>query len=503
MKKRILSIFLVLVFFASYAQNSFAQSNTADFTSSSEITFDFFRLALQEQGSSTEKTWSQKKHPFVALGGVLGFNILLASWNRYMIGSGWAKTGWSEWDHFWERELKWDRDWYWTNYVLHPYQGSMYYMASRGSNLNQAESFAVTLLGSAFWEYLCECNAPSKNDMIYTSVGSFCVGEMLFRLSQEANEINRLFGLALNPQRLWTEYIWQIKQKNTHSNINSLSVGIDLGNSVTKTKIKNYDSSAYTANENYPVFGMFDFNVVYNDPYGFDSNTPYSQFDLYFQGGLGNGSGVSGPCAYESIDEKMFYDIRIFSDAVLLARPLVLSSEKDTTLALTMIYDFDWHSFYMISSLAPGFAFKQRIQYEQSTFEWQAHLAGILLGTTDYYYIHRKVIELPKGTLRSYNHNVGAETVLKFKYDSEKAGTFALNFRGYAMYAFYDQLQECTEAGWDLIGLLNASFEYPLSKKVRIGFSEELLAKAELFNNMNNVYYLVNTAKVFARLKLK
>ena len=99
--------------------------------------------------------WNERKHPFVALTGALGFNVLLATWNRYMIGSNWANTGWDEWNHFWEREMSWDRDWYWTNFFLHPYQGSMYYMASRGSNLNQLESFLITALGSYSWEYLC------------------------------------------------------------------------------------------------------------------------------------------------------------------------------------------------------------------------------------------------------------------------------------------------------------------------------------------------------------
>ena len=135
-----------------------------------------------------------KKHWFTAVGGMLFFNVGLSSYNRFVTKSDWAQVGSDEWNRFWERTLEYDRDWYWTNFVLHPYQGSIYYMVSRGSNLTFYESFGVTLLGSAFWEYLCETNAPSINDMYYTSVGSFAVGEMLYRLSLNADELSEILA---------------------------------------------------------------------------------------------------------------------------------------------------------------------------------------------------------------------------------------------------------------------------------------------------------------------
>lgn len=463
---------------------------------SSDVTFDSSVV-------SSEKSWSDAKHPFVALGGAMGFNLILATWNRYMIGSGWAKTGPDEWFHFWERDMSWDRDWYWTNYFLHPYQGSMYYMSARGSNLNQLESMGITVLGSAFWEWFCETNEPSKNDMIYTTIGSFCVGEMFFRLSQESNEVSRLLGIALNPQRMWTEYVCGVKQKNTHSNIHSLSLGLSAGNVIAGTELKDVDNELYEQQETYPAFGMFELNVDYNDPYTHDSNDPYSQFSLYVQGGLGKGSGTAGLCAYEDVDEKLFYDIRIFSDAMLFARTFNAGENKDTSAGLTMIYDFEWHSYYMLSSLAPGVAIKQRINGDESVTEWQAQLGGIILGTTDYYYYHRRM-GVPEGTIRSYSNNTGAEALLKFKYKKENGSCFDLNFRGYAMYDFYGQIQTGNEStGWEYVGLVTAGFEVPVSKKVNLGLKDELYGKYAFYRKVPDVKQLVNTAKVYAKIDLK
>lgn len=503
--KPVLCLFLFLAGI-SVLPAQISQSSSGPVNVNNEISFDVSLLS-GESGASFfggwTGEWNERKHPFVALSGAVGFNILLASWNRYMIGSAWAKTGWKQWNHFWERDLSWDRDWYWTNFVLHPYQGSMYYMASRGANLNQLESLAVTFLGSYMWEYLCETNAPSKNDMVYTTIGSFAVGEMLYRLSAEAQEINSLLGIAVNPQSLWTEYIWRIKQKKSTGNIYSLSLGINAGNVVAGTHINNVDSSLYPEHEVFPVFGGIEFHVDYNDPYRHDSNSPYSQFSLDVEGKIGKGSGEGSYCAYPDVDEKLFYNIRIFSDGMLIARTLPSSGRVDTSLGAVMIYDFDWQSFYMFSTLAPGFAFKQRFNNEESIIEWQAMAGVVMLGSTDYYYIRRKVIPKTSGVSSCYSHTMGAETVLKLRYKTDKGFAAGLGFRGYAMFDFEDQVQPASSTGWEYFGLLSADVEVPLSKKVRIGLKDEIVGKITDYDDVPDVRYIVNTAKIFAKFQLK
>ncbi len=492
-------VFLLLIFAVT---NSFSATEFED----KEIVFNPSFLSDDNNSTFFERiadNWDEKKHPFVAVSGALGFNLGLATWNRYMIGSGWAKTGWEEWNHFWERKMAWDRDWYWTNFFLHPYQGSMYYMASRGSNLNQLESLAVTFLGSYTWEYLCETNAPSKNDMVFTTIGSFCVGEMFYRLSEEAENVSRLLSIAINPQSLWTEYVWRVNPKRTSNNLYKLSLAVDAGNIVAGANVDGLSTSLYPVKEIYPAFGMIEFYTEYNDPYRNDSNNPYSQFSLYVQGGLGKGSGESGYCAYEDVDKKLFYDIRILSDGFLISREADFGENLDTSYGAVMIYDFEWHSYYLLSSLAPGFAFKQRYNREKDSFAWQAMAAYILLGNSDYFYFHREIIPEPDYVSCNYNNTIGGQTVLKFNYSTEKGYAAGIDFRGYAMYAFKNQLQENFSTGWDFIGLLTAYFEVPLSKIVRIGLKDEVYAKVTKYDDVNDVQQIVNTAKIFAKLQLK
>ena len=460
------------------------------------------------------------KNYLAGISGMLFVNLFLVTWNRYMIGSGWAKVGPDEWNKFWERDLEWDTDWYWTNFVLHPYQGGLYYMSARGAGLNQFGSFVVTLAGSAFWEYFCETNAPSKNDFVYTSVGSFAVGEMLYRLSAEATQINKLFSAALNPARLWTENLWKIEQPSlyTSGNIHELYVAFSLGTVATDTDIPNY-SGNYTENEYYPVFVMPEIKVVYNDPYRHSSNIPYKQFDLEVKAGAGAGSGHAGECEYPDIDEKLFYNINITSSGMLFSRTLDLSDNIDTSLGAVLEYDFDWHSFYELSSLALGGAVKQRIYHAGHRFEWQFHLAGIVLGTTDYYYYHRDLVEYTQGTLRAYSYTTGIQNVLNFRYVAKKGTTFEADFRGYAMYDFYDQKQhtdivtfeyngekyklrvddyECP-TGWEYIGHLTNKIEVPMSKIIRLGGAYELYMKHTFYRHKNDVTQFVNTFKGYVK----
>ncbi|MBQ0051434.1 MAG: DUF3943 domain-containing protein [Treponema sp.] len=508
--RKFLSVFILFSLLFTSESFAFEKETLAFSENSSGIVFDVNKLSF----GSASGEYDEAKHPLVAIGGMLAFSELLYSYNRWVCNAPWAQTGYNEYNKFWTRELKWDNDWYWTNFVLHPYQGGLYYMAARGSNLNQLESFGVTVLGSSIWEYLCETNAPSKNDMVYTTLGAFAVGEMLYRLSQEANEISRILGVALNPQRLWTEYLWGINQKPSSGNIYAMTASLGAGTARANTKFSDskFDEEIFSLpkskrNEIFPAFGSVDVDIAYRDPYTHDSNTPYDQFEFFMQVGLGKSSDMGAHCQYEDLDEKLFYDIQLITNGSLISRS-IQGENTDTSFGLVFEYDFDWHSFYQISSLAPGFAIKQRIKKDSSKIEWQAHFDGVVLGTADSYYEKRKFIkdahsDSAEYSARPYSYNSGFENLLKFKYATDSGHTLALDFRGYALYDFSNQLISGMDTGWELFGNLKASYELPLSETVRLGVSDELYAKKTFFNKFENYRQVLNTAKVFVKLKLK
>lgn len=504
--KRIFTLALLPVFLSGnlFAQNVQNENSQSGNLSSSE---NIETSALPENESNDEEN-DGKKHWLTAFGGMLIFNLGLSSYNRWILGSGWAQTGWDEWDHFWERSLAWDDDWYWTNFVLHPYQGSLYYMSARGSNLNVFESMVVTTVGSAMWEYLCETNAPSKNDMIYTTLGAFSVGEMMYRLSSATDGKSRLAGYALNPMRLWTEFATGQKPKNPHGTIHGLTLKVNAGSTQGYTNIlgsdEKVDKSDFDHNEIYPVHGGFEVYAVYNDPYTNDSNTPYNQFELKINANAGKGSGKGSECNFKELDKQMFYNIEIESNGMLWSRSPVFADNVDTTLGFVMEYDFDWHSFYLVSSLAPGVAIKQRVNFDTSRFEWQLHGTWVALGTADDYYLRRSVLtDWPDGTIRFYSFTTGAETVLKLKYATDKGSNIAFDFHGYAMYDFYNQLKDGASVGWEYIGKGTISAEIAVSKSVLLGLSDRVYAKRTFYRHYPDIFQIMNSASVYAKWRFK
>ncbi len=107
----------------------------------------------------------------------------------------------------------WDTNQFTTNFIGHPYHGSIYFNSARTNGFNFYESILFTLGGSLMWEYLMETKPPSRNDLGATTFGGTAIGEISYRLSDllldnRSTGVNRfsreLLGALLSPARFIT-----------------------------------------------------------------------------------------------------------------------------------------------------------------------------------------------------------------------------------------------------------------------------------------------------------
>ena len=71
-----------------------------------------------------------------------------------------------------------------TNYISHPFAGTMYYTSARANHLSIIESWAYTTVGALSWEMFGELREEvSINDVIVTSTAGLTIGEPLMQLS--------------------------------------------------------------------------------------------------------------------------------------------------------------------------------------------------------------------------------------------------------------------------------------------------------------------------------
>lgn len=125
-------------------------------------------------------------------------------------------------DHFTHKPV-FDNDSFSGNQFSHPYHGSMFYNTARYEGLSYGVSLLYPILGSATWEWMCETNSPSVNDLLSTGVGGAVLGEVAHRSSDiffdnSSTGLDRVMreviGSLLNPvraaHRLLTGEAWRV-----------------------------------------------------------------------------------------------------------------------------------------------------------------------------------------------------------------------------------------------------------------------------------------------------
>jgi len=79
----------------------------------------------------------------------------------------------------------WDDDWWFHNYVGHPYGGSVYYNTVRCQGASVVQSMVFSAALSVQWEFVFEAVAerPSTQDLIITPVVGSVLGELTHQLA--------------------------------------------------------------------------------------------------------------------------------------------------------------------------------------------------------------------------------------------------------------------------------------------------------------------------------
>lgn len=142
-----------------------------------------------ESQQSVEPQQSQEVAPAVepnfwqAAGGVVAINGMTWAYNFYVQRWNWANVGTRAWLNNLRDGFIWDDDAFLDNQLSHPYHGSLYHNAARGSGYDFWASTPFVIAGSLGWELLSENIQPSLNDLINTTLGGIALGEVTFRLS--------------------------------------------------------------------------------------------------------------------------------------------------------------------------------------------------------------------------------------------------------------------------------------------------------------------------------
>lgn len=230
----------------------------------------------------------REKHFWRAGAEIVGFNIGLWAFDRYIQKGHFAYISWNTIKENFKHGFEWDNDHLSTNMFAHPYNGSLFFNAGRSNGFNfwQSELFAIG--GSAMWEMFMECEYPSTNDIIATPVGGAAIGEVLYRTSDvildDRSTGGERFGRELaaflvDPMRGFTRIVtgraWQ-HQPTTGRRFGTPPVSIEFSFGARLLTVSDGDKGTCGG-------AVGEVNIEYGYKYAKSTQTPYDYFSFLME----------------------------------------------------------------------------------------------------------------------------------------------------------------------------------------------------------------------------
>ena len=342
----------------------------------------------------------------------------------------------------------WDNDNFNTNLFAHPYHGNLYFNSARSNGLTYFEAFPCAVAGSLMWEFFGEITPPAINDLMATSIGGTCIGEITFRISDLFYDdrergfsrfLRELGGALVSPmkgfKRVLTGEAWKVKNRNylyhDYSRI-PVSYSISVGSRYLA------DDHALFRGEHNPYLEL---GMEYGDPYDNEENKPFS----FFRSNICMGFSSNQPLinrlnllgriwgAPVADTKKFEADFGIFQHFNFYNSEAV----KDGT-------DLIPYRISEAASVGPGLIYRFPALQERMNLEQRIFISGILLGgsLSDYLNIQE----------RDYNMGSGFSAKIQTRMDLWKVGYMHIDANYFHIFTWkgYDRNDWIGKEGFEL-----------------------------------------------------
>ena len=454
-----------------------------------------------EPNDSTMATGLGRQHPWWALAQVTGVNAFVHLFDRWVTNQDFAQTTLHTWGENFKNGFVWDNDQFSTNLFMHPYHGNLYFNSARSQGLNFWQSAPYSMIGSLQWEFLGEIEPPAINDLIATTFGGICIGEITHRVSRIFLNDSRsgwprfwreAAATVVNPmgalKRFATGDAWHIRSsRNRYHNYerNPIDFSMSFGDRYLA------DNGAAFRGEHNPYLNFY---LEYGDPINEGANNaPYDFFDAEITFGL-------------STNQPIINRLHLLGR--LWSMPMISGRKINAEFGIYQHFDYfdskpvkDGSNLtpYRISEAAafgPGVILQMPEVGILTRVEQRLFATAILLGGTksDYY----NVID------RDYNMGSGFNLKSKTHLELRNFGRFILHAQFYKIYTWkgYEQkdlsavdplhLNAQGDKGNASLIVLNPLLELDLHKNWSL-----LVSSSAFFRNTHYKYYDDVSANTF------
>ena len=361
-----------------------------------------------------------------------GINVLVHCFDRFVMNEDFAQVHFKDIAHNWRHAFVWDNDQFSTNLFAHPYHGNLYFNSARSAGLSFWESAPYSLGGSLMWEFCGEVEPPAINDLMATTLGGICIGEVMHRVSELVLDngtrgFNRFLREAaatiINPMggfnRIISGDAWRVdRQRRRYYDKENLPIDFSIS---TGVRYLSDDGGMFRGEFNPYV----NFYLEYGDLMDTDRKQPFDFFNLETTFGL-------------SANQPLINQLHILGR--LWGKELPTNS--DMTAEIGIFQHFNYYDSkpvkngtsltpYRISEAAgfgPGFILTFPQVGALRSLQQRVFLSGILLGGTksDYY----NVID------RDYNMGSGFSVKTKTQMEFRNFGRYIMKVNYYRIFTW-------------------------------------------------------------------
>ncbi|MDR0399709.1 MAG: DUF3943 domain-containing protein [Treponema sp.] len=374
---------------------------------------------------------------------------------------------------------EWDRDEFFTNQFLHPYEGSVYHVAARTNGFGFYPSTLFAAFGSLSWEMLCETNAPSFNDLICTTIGGAALGEMLHRLYLE---IPNAFAAVVSPVDAFNNMITGRRPRRTY-NLYSLKAASGIGYTWAGKSVQEEKDGVFSGLDSRHMFSTdLACTVVYGDPFAQRGLTPYRHFEMAIYGSAGL---------------PAWYNLKLLSDAYLFSFSPVDTEARQASTGLSLHYDFFADRQFNFFSQALDWTYKHKRRFDGGTdMEFKAHL-GWTAFSADTFYNYDGYSNL-RDTSNTYGTGINVKNI--FALQNPVWGIFELKAFMYEVFSLI--LNKNEDTGSDFYLYLAADYAFPIAKQTLAGIASSSLWHRSFYDRLPDSQKWAHDIKLYIAFKM-
>lgn len=444
---------------------------------------------LSDGDSLSRYALPRRKRPWLAAAEAFGINVGVQLFDRFVIKADYAKINMHSIHENFKTGFVWDNDQFSTNLFAHPYHGGLYFNSARSNGLTFWESVPYSFCGSLMWEMTCETEPPAINDLMATTMGGVCIGEITHRVSNLVYDDRRrgfrrllqeLLGAVTCPirelNRIFSGDAWRVRREGyLYHDFDRIPVGL----AVSAGYHYRADNNALFRGEGVPYVNLA---LAYGDPFDEDDRKPYDYFTADLTFGFGS-------------NQPLISDVHLMGR--LLGARVVEGHGMKAELGLFQHFNYynsepvkDGSSVvpYRISEAAaigPGVIWRFPHIGNLTRLEQQIFIDGILLGgsLSDYY----TVLD------RDYNMGSGYSVKMRNIMEFNRIGMLALGLDYYRIFTWkgYDEddLQSTNPLYLNAQGDAGHAALFVLSSRMLINLSRHLALSMDASYFIRDTHY--------------